>query len=140
LWAPGFERVASERVAEIVAAREMGVARVDGRIVGSVRIRRLDEETGFFGLLAVHPADQGKGVGRELVRFAEELSRERGATTMELRLLVPREGDDAHKERLHGWYSRLGYRPVGRADFSASHPDAQSRGPLDILTYRKKLG
>ena len=131
--------MAPERVAEIVAAGEMAVARADGKVVGSVRVRRLDEETGFFGLLAVHPADQGAGVGRELVRFAEELSRERGATTMELRLLVPREGDDAHKERLHTWYSRLGYRQVGCADFSASHPDARSRTPLDILTYRKRL-
>lgn len=78
-------------------------------------------------------------MGRELVRFAEEFSRERGATTMELRLLVPREGDDAHKQRLHGWYSRLGYRPVGRSDFSTAHPDARSRMPLDILTYRKGL-
>ena len=140
MWAPGFERVARERVVEIVAASEMAVARVDGKIVGSVRVRRLDEETGFFGLLAVHPADQGKGIGRELVRFAEELSRGRGATLMELRLLVPREGDDAHKERLHAWYSRLGYQPVGRADFSASHPEARSRTPLDILMYRKRLG
>jgi len=139
LWEPGFERIARERVVEIVAAGEMAVARAGGRIVGSVRVRRLDERTGFFGLLAVHPSDQGGGVGRELVRFAEELSRERGATTMELRLLVPREGDDPHKERLHTWYSRLGYRPVGRADFSAAHPDARSRMPLDILTYRKRL-
>ena len=117
----------------------MAVARADGRIVGSVRVRRLDDETGFFGLLAVHPADQGGGIGRQLVRFAEELSRDHGATTMELRLLVPREGDDSNKERLHSWYSRLGYRPTGRADFSASHPDSHSRMPLDILTYRKSL-
>jgi GNAT superfamily N-acetyltransferase len=139
LWEPGFERIALKRVVEIVAAGEMAVAWADGRIVGSVRVRRLDETTGFFGLLAVDPADQGAGVGRELVRFAEELSRERGATHMELRLLVPRMGDDAHKGRLHVWYSRLGYRPVGRADFSAAHPDAASRMPLDILTYRKLL-
>ena len=139
LWAPGFERIALERVAEIVAAGEMAVARVDGKIVGSVRVRFLDEETGFFGSLAVHPADQGAGIGRELVRFAEELARERGATAMGSRLLVPLEGGDAHKERLHTWYSRLGYRPVGRADFSASHPVARSRTLLDILTYRKPL-
>ena len=88
---PGTERIASERVAEIVAAGEMAVARAETRIVGSVRVRMLDEETGFFGLLAVHPDDQGSGVGRELIRFAEQLARERGAGQMELRLLVPRE-------------------------------------------------
>jgi len=139
IWEPGFERIALERVVEIVAAGEMAVARADGRIVGSVRVRRLDDDTGFFGLLAVHPSDQGAGVGRELVRFAEEAAQERGATTMELRLLVPREGDDAHKGRLHTWYTRMGYRRTGRVDFSAAHPDERSRMPLDILTYRKQL-
>ena len=136
---PGTERVASERVAEIVAAGEMAVARDEARIVGSVRVRMLDEETGFFGLLAVHPDDQGSGAGRELVRFAEQLARDRGAGQMELRLLVPREQTDPGKEWLAAWYARLGYRLTGRADFSESHPSEEMLMPLDILTYRKGL-
>ncbi len=136
---PGTERIASERVAEIVAAGEMAVARAETRIVGSVRVRMLDEETGFFGLLAVHPDDQGSGAGRELIRFAEQLARERGAGQMELRLLVPREQTDPGKEWLAAWYTRLGYRMTGRADFSESHPAVEMLTPLDMLTYRKRL-
>ena len=136
---PGTERVASERVAEIVAAGEMAVARAEARIVGSVRVRMLDEETGFFGLLAVHPDDQGSGAGRELVRFAEQLARERGAGQMELSLLVPREQTDPGKEWLAAWYTRLGYGMTGRADFSESHPAVEMLTPLDMLTYRKRL-
>jgi len=139
LWVQGTERIAPERVAEIVTAGEMAVARNEGGVLGSVRVRRLDERTGFFGLLAVHPADQGKGVGGALIRFAEEVAREHGATEMELRLLVPRHGIDLGKQRLHDWYSRLGYGIIGRADFSESHPDAAALLPLDILTYRKRL-
>jgi ribosomal protein S18 acetylase RimI-like enzyme len=135
----GKERVAPERVAEIVAAGQMAVARDEGRIVGSVRVRMLDADTGFFGMLAVHPDDQGSGAGRELIRFAEELARERGATQMELRLLVPREQTDPGKEWLAAWYTRLGYRLTGRADFSESHPAVEMLTPLDILTYRKRL-
>ena len=136
---PGTERIASERVAEIVAAGEMAVARAETRIVGSVRVRMLDEETGFFGLLAVHPDDQGSGAGRELIRFAEQLVRERGAGQMELRLLVPREQTEPGKEWLAAWYTRLGYRMTGRADFSESHPAVEMLTPLDMLTYRKRL-
>ena len=136
---PGTERIASERVAEIVAAGEMAVARAETRIVGSVRVRMLDEETGFFGLLAVHPDDQGSGAGRELIRFAEQLARERGAGRMELRLLVPREQTDPGKEWLTAWYTRLGYRMTGRADFSESHPAVEMLTPLDMLTFRKRL-
>jgi len=141
LWVPGTERIAADRVAEIVAVGEMAVAWVEGRIVGSVRVRRLDDGAGFFGLLAVHPDDQGAGVGRELVGFAEDLMREAGATEMELRLLVPREGADPGKEGLHGWYTRLGYRLTGQRDFAEWHPDAvrAMQVPLDICTYRKPL-
>jgi GNAT superfamily N-acetyltransferase len=126
-------------VVEIVAAGEMAVARVEGKVVGSVRIRQPDPNTGFFGLLAVSPDQQGEGVGRALVLFAEDLSRERGARSMELRLLVPRGQRDPGKDKLDAWYSRLGYVSVGNEDFSASHPDITSRVPLDILTYRKRL-
>ena len=64
LWVPGTERVEQARVAEIVAAGQMAVARAGDRIVGSVRVRMLDADTGFFGLLAVDPTAQGSGSGR----------------------------------------------------------------------------
>jgi ribosomal protein S18 acetylase RimI-like enzyme len=141
LWAPGTDRVELERVIEIVAAGEMAVARVNGRIVGSIRVRMLDPHTGYFGLLAVHPDDQRRGVGRELILFAERFAREQGATHMELRLLVPREGVDRGKGRLHEWYSRLGYRVTERRDFAKLNPEAAAamRTPLDLLTFRKAL-
>ena len=141
LWTPGTDRVDLERVVEIVAAGEMAVARGGGRVVGSVRVRMLDPQTGYFGLLAVHPDEQGMGVGRELVRFAERTMRERGAIWMELRLLVPREGADAGKGRLYDWYSRLGYGVTERRDFAKLNPDAAAamRTPLDLLTFRREL-
>jgi ribosomal protein S18 acetylase RimI-like enzyme len=128
-------------VAEIIAAGEMAVARVGGRVVGSMRVRMLDPQTGYFGLLAVHPDDQGHGAGGALIGFAEGLARERGGRWMELRLLVPREGRDPGKMRLDDWYSRLGYRVTERRDFAELNPDAAAAmlTPLDLLTYRKSL-
>jgi ribosomal protein S18 acetylase RimI-like enzyme len=141
LWAPGTDRVEHARVVEIVRAGEMAVARLDGRIVGSIRVRDVEDRAGYFGLLAVEPAAQGRGVGRALIELAERTSRDRGATSMELRLLVPREGTDPGKSKLYDWYGRLGYEEVERGDFGESHPAAvgEWRTPLDVLTMRKRL-
>ena len=141
LWVPGKDRVSAEAVAEIVANGEMAVARLHSRVVGSMRVRSLDPQTGFLGLLAVEPTAQGAGVGGELIRFAERVMRDAGATQMELRLLVPRDGLDLGKERLHVWYSRLGYEVTARRDFAPLDPDAAESmvKSLDLLTYRKPL-
>jgi len=139
LWLPGKERISPDRVREIVVEGELAVARSEGRIVGSVRVRRPEADVGFFGLLAVEPSEQGVGIGGALIRFAERSMREAGAREMELRLLVPRGHPDPAKERLHEWYSRLGYRPIGRRAFDHAESLAAARMPLDILTYRKPL-
>jgi GNAT superfamily N-acetyltransferase len=141
LWFPGNERIESTRVAEIVQAGELAVARIDERVVGSIRIRAPEAKAGYFGLLAVDPAEQGRGIGRDLIRFAEDVSRERGADWMELRLLVPGAGTNPGKTLLYDWYSRLGYETTERADFAETHPEFvdTARMPLDVLTMRKRL-
>jgi GNAT superfamily N-acetyltransferase len=106
-----------------------------------VRITRPDVATGELGLLAVARDATGRGVGRALVDFAEATSRERGARTMRLELLVPRAGTHPEKRRLDAWYSRLGYRAVGRGDFAAAYPELAPRlaVPCDIVAYAKPL-
>jgi GNAT superfamily N-acetyltransferase len=65
------------------------VATIDGRLAGAVRVQVLDDATGELGMLAADHAYRGVGVGRELVAFAEGLSRDRGHRRMQLELLVP---------------------------------------------------
>jgi GNAT superfamily N-acetyltransferase len=141
LWVPGKDRVERDRVAEIVRSGEMAVARIDGGVVGSIRIREVEDGAGYFGLLAVEPGAQGNGIGGALIGFAEDVSRERGADWIELRLLVPREGSNAGRSRLYDWYARLGYEETERGDFAESHPAAvgEWRAPLDVITMRKPL-
>jgi GNAT superfamily N-acetyltransferase len=91
LWVEGAARTTTAEVAEMIAGEEITLARVDGRIVGSIRIQQLDGGVGEFGMLDADPDHRGEGIGRELVRFAEELSRRRGLDTMQLELLVPRD-------------------------------------------------
>jgi GNAT superfamily N-acetyltransferase len=141
LWLEGHVRMGAAEMAESVRGGEIAVARLDRRVVGSVQIRRLDRETGELGLLAADPEHRGVGVGRELVRFAETLSRSRGLSTMQLGFVVPREWTHPVKQFLHEWYSRLGYRIVRKEDFREAEPEA---APLlatecDFLIYRKPL-
>src|SRR2546423_11215711 len=64
LWQGSTDRTSADEVAGFVRAREIAVAWVDGDLAGSVRIQRLDETTGEFGMLAAEPAPRGGGIGR----------------------------------------------------------------------------
>ena len=131
IWEPGWARTQLDDVERMVDAREIAVLRADGRILGSVRIRRLDEDTSELGMLSVDPAAMGAGAGRALLAFAEQ---RHGTPFMQLELLVPR-APHAHKQRLHEWYSRRGYDLVSEREFE----EPLLAGPTDMRTYRKRL-
>jgi ribosomal protein S18 acetylase RimI-like enzyme len=141
LWQGSTDRTSVDEITGFVTAGEIAVALVGGDVAGSVRIQRLDEATGEFGMLAADPARRGLGVGRELVRFAERASREAGCREMQLELLVPRDWTHPSKQFLADWYGRLGYRVTHRADLAEDYPHlAPSLAtPCDFLIYRKDL-
>jgi GNAT superfamily N-acetyltransferase len=142
LWADGTPRTTVAEIAGLVRDGQLAVARLDGRLAGCVRMRRLDDETSEFGMLAADARHRGAGVGRELVRFAERRSRDEGRGTMRLELLVPREGSHPDKEFLAAWYGRMGYRVIRAGTAEESHPElAPSLAtPCDFLIYEKDLG
>jgi GNAT superfamily N-acetyltransferase len=135
IWKPGTDRINLEELQGIAARGELAIVRRAG-VVGCIRTR-----PGYLGLLSVDPAVQGGGAGRELVAFAEALSRDAGETVMRLQLLVPREGEHPFKVRLHEWYSRLGYRVVARTPCEVALPDSLPylAIPCDMLDYEKAL-
>jgi GNAT superfamily N-acetyltransferase len=141
LWADGTPRTTPERMAELIAAGQIAVARTDKRIVGAVRIQRLDSGKGEFGMLVADPAHRGQGIGRKLVRFAERWSYERGLDTMQLEVLVPRQWSHPSKEFLKAWYARIGYRPVRTGQFEESYPELAPllATPCDFVIYHKSL-
>ncbi len=141
LWRSGAERTSAEEVSRMALAGEIAVARLDGRLVGCVRIQRLDEVTGEFGMLAADPACRGVGIGRELVRFAEQAGREAGLAVMQLEVLFPREWSHPSKEFLAAWYGRIGYRKIRTGAVDESYPDLAPllATPCDFVIYNKDL-
>ena len=140
LWTDGVARTTLSETADAVTLGELAVAREQGRLVGSVRTRQIDCETGWFGALAVDPAHGGHGIGAKLVGFAEGRAMSADARTMQLELLVPLKVH-AHTERLAAWYRRLGYRETERLHLMEVEPTAVPflAVPLEVTVMRKQL-
>jgi ribosomal protein S18 acetylase RimI-like enzyme len=141
LWLEDAARTEPDEIAGAIRSGGMLAATVDGRIVGCAYARPLDTGIVDLSLISAAPERWGAGVGRELVRAAERLMRARGVTTMQLELLVPKEGVHPEKDRLRAWYTRLGYRVVRRAPFEqvAAHLAPQLATPCEFLIFRKPL-
>jgi GNAT superfamily N-acetyltransferase len=141
LWTDGATRTSVGEIVQLTRAGQIAVARVGGEVVGCVRLQRLDERTGEFGMLCADPAHRGIGIGRQLIRFAERKSRADGVSTMQLELLVPRDWTHPTKEFLAEWYSRIGYRIARTGTIDELYPEL---APLlatrcDFAIYRKDL-
>ena len=92
-------------------------------------------------MLAVAPAYRGMGIGRALVRFADQHSRENGCHIMQLEMLVPRRWSHPPKEFLTGWYTRIGYEPSRTGRIEEAYPDLAPllATPCDFVIHRKDL-
>ena len=71
-----------------------------------LRLRQLSPTEAWFGGLRVHPALQGRGVGRQLIAHAFEWARQRGATTLGYMT-------ETANERMHHLGAALGFRHLG---------------------------
>ena len=85
-----------------------------GHIIASVYIE-LRGVRGYFGMLAVDPSQQGKGVGRVMVEAAEDHCRVQGCSAMDITVLSLR-------PELPPYYRKLGYVETGTEEFHPSRP------------------
>jgi GNAT superfamily N-acetyltransferase len=141
LWRDGAMRTTASELAELIRAGQIAVATRQGQIAGSIRVHDVADDAGEFGLLVAAPDHRSTGVGRALVAFAEQRSRERGLRVIQLELLVPRAWRHPSKEFLKAWYGRIGYRLVRTASFDAAYPHLAPllATPCDLTVYEKPL-
>ncbi|MEU8819095.1 GNAT family N-acetyltransferase [Actinoplanes sp. NPDC048796] len=139
LWREGMRRTSAAEMAGL--GGKLAVARRGDHILGSVRVQPFAPGLFQLGMLAADPAERGRGVGRELVRYAEEHARAAGAPAMRLELLVPLDGEHPVKEFLRGWYTRIGYRQVGTESLAGDHPELSPllAVPCHLLILHKQL-
>ena len=99
----------NDELAEIVAspATDVLIARLNGQIVATLTLVTFRIPTGVRSWIedvVVDDAARGHGVGEQLNRFAIDLARSKGATTVDLTSRPSREAAN----RL---YQRLGFKP-----------------------------
>ena len=141
LWLEGTTRTEPGEIAEAIRSGGVLAATLEGRLVGCAYVRPLDAGTADLGMVSTAPDQWGRGVGRQLVRSAEELMRSQGVTTIQLELLVPKGWIHPEKDRLRSWYTRLGYRVVRWAPFAevAAHLASRLAVPCEFIIFRKRL-
>ena len=123
MWKPDNSgRTYAGEVENFLQNKELLIAEIDGKIVGSIKIEHIDDNTLAFGMLVVDPDVRGKGIGRELVNSAEANARDNGYTVMQLELLTPRHWENTSKEFLKTWYTRIGYKPNKTRSFEEVSP------------------
>jgi ribosomal protein S18 acetylase RimI-like enzyme len=82
-----------------------------GTPVGTLRITHDGDTGGIYGF-AVDPAQQGRGIGRDVLRRSCRLLREEGMRRVGLEVAV-------ENERALGLYTSIGFRPVTTEDYYA---------------------
>ncbi len=129
------DRTSPPRVAELIRAGGMLVARRNGQIAGCCAMQVLSSDTVELGFMSAAESDWGSGAGRALVAAGEAWAVSHGAQTMLMKLLVPRSRDQPLKQRLGEWYERLGYSMERTMPFD--EPDLTV--PAEFLVFEKRL-
>lgn len=110
----------------VIDADDAGVPR--GTLAGAVYVE-IDDGRGYFGMLAVDPSRQGRGLGRALVHAAESHCAAAGCTDLDLDVV------DLRTE-LPPFYHALGYTRVGATPYG--DPE-RTRQPMQLVHMTKSL-
>jgi ribosomal protein S18 acetylase RimI-like enzyme len=121
------DRTHPAEVRDLIRAGQCYVADDGGRVVACVEVAAHDGR-GYFGMLAVSPAMQGRGLGRRLIGFAEDTARAAGSTLMDIKVVSVR-GD------LVKFYESLGYGTTGTEPY-VHRPVLM---PCHFVTMTKRL-
>lgn len=128
------------RAEEAAGGRGNLGASAEGPIIGVVQAHA-DGGRGWFGMLAVDPGYRGAGIGRALVRAAEELVADAGGTEVEISVIMATDDSFAPKTELSRWYQRLGYVPVETVSVAEAIPGMETMlaVPCHMQILRKTL-
>ena len=101
------------RLAEMMEDGEFLIAEDESeQVIASVYVEQRGIR-GYLGMLAVHPQQQGRGLGRKMVEAAENYFREGGCVGVDLVVVTLRPD-------LPPFYRRLGYLESGTEEFRPS--------------------
>jgi ribosomal protein S18 acetylase RimI-like enzyme len=105
----------------------------DGKIISCVELKR-DGNKLYLGMLTVEPSIQGGGIGKEMLRSAEEFGKKEGCRSVYMTVITIR-------KELIDWYKRHGYVDTGeRKPFHFNDPKfGMPKQKLEFLVLEKQL-
>ena len=127
-------RIAEETLRGMLAAPPAVLlqAELAGQLIGCVYLAPQGHAL-YLSMLAVAPAAQAHGLGRQLLAQAEAYARQAGCANITMSVL-------AQRTELLAWYERQGYRRTGASEpFPATTQFGRPRQPLTLLTLEKVL-
>ncbi len=104
----------------------------DAEIDGCVLLQKRGDKL-YFGMFAVYPLSQGKGVGKELMKALETFAMSAKCTAVFMRVISVR-------HELISWYERLGYQLTGAKEpFPENDRFGTATQPLEFVIMEKQM-
>jgi predicted N-acetyltransferase YhbS len=123
------DRTSPADVAELMqSGATFLVAENDGVAIACVLVKA-KEATGYFGMLSVEPAQQGRGLSRLLIDASEAFLRDRGCREVEIEIVNLR-------TELPSFYEKFGYTKTGERPYPT--PDLSNQ-PCHFIVMTKPL-
>jgi len=107
------ERINVDGVQELWVRGKFLLGELDGMLTACIFIEARGPRA-HLGLVSVEPAQQGSGLGLQLMSAAETHCRTQGFHEMELRFIH-------HRTELERFYRRLGFMPSGITEAPGAH-------------------
>lgn len=128
-------RIDATGIAELIQTQDTTLLKYvgEGEILGCVELKK-NEDKLYLGMLTVRPNLQGKGIGKELLKAAEDEARNQLCSSIFMTVISVR-------KELIDWYMRHGYQPTGeRKPFAFTEPRfGQPKMKLEFVVLEKKL-
>lgn len=104
----------------------------NGNIAGCIYLDK-QEQGLYLGMLTVSPQLQGAGVGKHLLKAADDYARKNNCSSIFMNVISLR-------HELIAWYERHGYYPTGeRKPFPTDHQFGIPTQPLEFIIMSKKV-
>ncbi len=132
------QRTDSEAIADLILTPNHWIllAEDQGKLFASAEVEKKDDRTCYFGMFAVQPVLQAKGIGKKFLIAAEEFARqELGCQWMEMTVITIR-------QELIAWYERRGYQSTGEVRpffYGNERFGIPLRDDLKLGVWRKRL-
>lgn len=141
LYSEDAQRITIQDLQNLIKNEEIAVAKLKEKIIGTIRVSKLDKKTGELGLLSVAKNYQGQGYGKRLITYAEQYFKRKKMTYVQLELLVPVNASHPFKEALKKWYIRLGYKPLYKTSIDKKYPHIKEKlaVPCQFIVFQKQM-